>query len=159
MDGARTIALAGLAVAPDDVTLPHFLGMIEAKSGSLAAAQALFTRATVASPEFGPALISLARLLDRSVDMVALAALSRPAPAGAMGNEYLLLRARARDATGDTDGAATDYAELAARHPGDRAMWLGAARALAEVASGSKPRAGRVSSIGNDLARYVLDGT
>lgn len=133
VDGARTIALAGLAIDPDDVTLLHFLGMIEAKSGRLAAAQALFTRATVASPEFGPALVSLARLLDRSGDMAALAALDRPAPAGAMGNEYLLLRARARDATGDTDGAATDHAELAARNPGDRAIRLGAARALADA--------------------------
>lgn len=133
VDGARSIALAGLVAAPDDATLLHFIGMVEAKSGNLEAARSLFARAVAASSAVGPALVSLARLLDQAGDMAALAALDLSAPAGALGDEYLSLRGPARAAIGDADGAAADHAELAARNPGNRGVQLGAARALADA--------------------------
>ncbi len=133
VDGARMIALAGLVIEPHDATLLHFLGMIEARSGNLASAQTLFERALSAVPDFGPGLVSLARLLDRAGNLTALAELDRPAPAGPLGDEYLSLRAGARAQTGDMDAAATDFAALATRNPSDRVMQLGAARALADA--------------------------
>ena len=133
VDAARAIAQAGLASAPADAPLLHFLGMIEARSGKPGDALALFERAVAAAPGFGPALVSLARLLHQRGDMTALARLDHLAPPAQLGDEFLALRAQARGAIGDLAAAASDLADLAVRHPHDPALRLAAARALADA--------------------------
>ena len=133
VDAARAIAQAGLANAPADAPLLHFLGMIEARAGKPGDARALFERAVAAAPGFGPALVSLARLLHQRGDMAALARLDHPPPPAALGDEFLALRAQARGAIGDLAAAASDLADLAVRHPHDLALRLAAARALADA--------------------------
>ena len=130
--GARRAARAALEIAPDDPALLHFLGMIEARAGARDAARQLFECALSAAGGYGPALVSLARLFAQADDWQPLAALGQPAPPGGLGDEYLGLRARAHDALGDGRAAAADLAKLAERRPDDRAVALGAARALAD---------------------------
>ena len=132
VEGARTLARAALELAPDDPALLHFLGMIEARAGAHDPARRLFERALAAAGGYAPALVSLARLLAQAEQWQSLAALGEPAPPGLLGDEYLGLRARAHDALGDGAAAAADLADLAERRPGDRAVALGAARALAD---------------------------
>jgi tetratricopeptide (TPR) repeat protein len=131
--GAREAARAGLATSPDDVALLHFLGMIETRFGTRERAQELLERAVSAAPDFGPALVSLARLHAQYENWAALAALGHPVPVGPFGDEFLSLRARACHETGDRDAAANDLVALASRRPADRTAMFGAARALADA--------------------------
>ena len=131
--GARNIARAGLATNPDDVALLHFLGMIEARSGAREAAQGLLERAVFAAPNYGPALVSLARLHAQSENWPMLAALAQMAPGGPSGEEFLLLRAQGHRQTGNLDAAANDLVELASRRPADRPAALAAAHALSRA--------------------------
>jgi len=132
VDGARRLARAALDHAPNDSALLHFLGMIEQRAGHSETAQALFERAVAADLGYAPALVSLVRLFAQAEDWPALARLRQRAPSGALGDEFLGLRARALGELGEHQAAAANLAELAERRPGDRAAALGAARALAD---------------------------
>jgi len=101
VEGARRLARAALDHSPNDSALLHFLGMVEQRAGQSATAQALFERAVAADPGYAPALVSLARLLAQAEDWPGLARLGQRAPPGALGDEFLGLRARALNQTGE----------------------------------------------------------
>ena len=130
--GARDAARRGLADQPDAVALLHFLGMVELQAGDVAVARGLFERAVAVAPGGAP-LVSLARLLARSGDWPALAALDHAAPAGAMGDEFLSLRVRASEQLGSAEGLAAALHALWDRHRDDAALGVATARALADA--------------------------
>lgn len=130
---ARTRALSGLASQPHQVPLLHFLGMMEAREGNVDLARDYLERATVCSPGFGPAWVSLARLLDQSREYAALAAMAVTPSADALGMEFLSFRGRARQEIGDVKGAAADLSELAGHRPDDRPLALASASAAADA--------------------------
>jgi tetratricopeptide (TPR) repeat protein len=150
--GAREVARAALATSPDDVALLHFLGMIEARFGTRETAQGLLERAVLAAPDYGPALVSLARLHAQSESWTSLAALNHSAPPGPFGDEFLSLRARAYHETGDRDAAANDLVALASRRPADRTAAFGAARALADADRFAEAESAYRALLGDDPA-------
>ncbi len=129
--GARQAALDGLAADATQVDLLHFLGMMDRAAGRLADARHHLERAASVEPS-GLHVTSLARLLAEQ-DPAALAALQFPAMPGPAGDELLSLRSQARIAAGMAREAALDLAELARRHPDDRAVALAAAAQWGEA--------------------------
>jgi tetratricopeptide (TPR) repeat protein len=150
--GAREIARTGLAAKPDDVALLHFLGMIEARFGTPKLAQDLLERAVAIAPGYGPALVSLARLHAQSKNWPMLAALDQLTPVGPTGDEFLSLRASARQQMGDLDAAASDLVELASRRPADRPAAMAAAHALSNANRAAEAEAAFLAILADDAA-------
>lgn len=128
--GARQVAEAALADAPDEAALLEFAGHLAARTGDAAAAIAYFRRWLDLSPESRGARINLVTALVNAGELEQAAELCATPPAG--DPKLQRLSAYVHQQLGRLEPAAAGYAAAVAADPADFESWtnLGNVRAL-----------------------------